>query len=195
MRRRESASTDDVLNWDVRVQLLRKPCSSAYHRCIFDIVAALSRTFCDDRDDMVMHRMVEITLVRGGEAPPLPDVWHRISFMTPTFSMRRIDRICIARHIYVPYIVYTFTRHIHDEWIHYTLPTAWTFVLHEYRASSVVCLPAVGSTVVVGGPIEWGFVDVFCDPTKSWEEWGRPGRPVVMVALQPLSSDIHDELP
>ena len=89
-----------------------------------------------------MHGMVEVTLVRGGEElmeDPTSEVAvrrrGRVSFIPSEFSIRRNVR-------------------------GYSLPTRWSYMLHEYGAySGPFCLPAVGSTVVMEEPIDWGSVE------------------------------------
>ena len=81
-----------------------------------------------------MHGMVEVTLVRGGEElmeDPTSEVAvrrrGRVSFIPSEFSIRRNVR-------------------------GYSLPTRWSYMLHEYGAySGPFCLPAVGSTGLCGG--------------------------------------------
>jgi len=100
-----------------------------------------------------MRGMIEFTLVRGGEES-LSEVAlrrrGRVSFIPSKFSIRR---------------------NAHG----YTLPTRWSFMLHEYGAySGPFRLPVVGCTAVMEAPIDWGSVEVLPAPSERCEASAAP---------------------
>jgi len=85
-----------------------------------------------------MCGIIEVTLVRGGEASVSEVALRRrrrVSFIPSEFSIRRKVR-------------------------GYTLPTRWSYMLHKYGAyRGPFRLPAVGCTAVMEVPIDWGSVE------------------------------------
>jgi len=145
--------TDDLLHWNVRIQLMCDPCPP-YHHQWMSPTASPSCLFCvSDRDEACMHGMIEVTLVRGGEKS-LSEValrrQGRVSFIPSEFSIRRNVR-------------------------GYTLPTRWSYMLHEYKAySSPFHLPEVGCTAVIEAPIDWGSVEALPAPSERCEASAAP---------------------
>jgi len=69
----------------------------------------------------------------------------------------------------------------------YSLPTRWSYMLHEYKAySGPFRLPAVGSTAIMEAPIDWGSVEALPAPPERCKSLvtSQPGRQVVMVIPQ-----------
>jgi len=145
--------TDDLLHWNVRIQLMRDPCPP-YHHWWMSPTASPSCLFCvSDRDEACMRGMIQVTLVQGAEES-LSEValWRRgrVSFIPSEFLIRRNVR-------------------------GYTLPTRWSYMLHEYGAySSLFHLPAVGCTAVMEAPIDWGSVEALPAPSERCEASAAP---------------------
>jgi len=159
--RRHRDPTADLLHWNARIQLLHDPCPPYHHRWISP-TASPSCLFCvSNSDEACMCGMVEVTLVWSGqESPgdPSSDVAvqqrGRVSFIPTEFSIRR---------------------NVHG----YSLPTGWSYMLHEYGAySGPFRLPAVGSTVVMEAPIDWGSVEALPAPSERCKSLvtSQPGR-------------------
>jgi len=150
--RRHRDPTADLLHWNVRIQLMHDPCPLYHHRWMSP-TASPSCLFCvSDSNEACMHGMVEVTLVRCGEESmedPSSEVvvWQRgrVSFIPSELSIRQNVR-------------------------GYSFPTRWSDMQHEYGAySSPFCLPAVGSTVVMESPIDWGSVEALPTPSERCE--------------------------
>jgi len=139
--RRHCDPTADLLQWNVHIQLMHDPCPPYHHRWM-----SPSFLFCvSDRDEACMRGMIEVTLVRGGEES-LSEVTlrrrGRVSFIPSEISIRRNAR-------------------------GYTLPTWWSYILHEYGAySGPFRLPTIGCTAVMEAPIDWGSVEALPTPSQ-----------------------------
>ena len=112
-----------------------------------------------------IHGMAEVTLVWGGEESLLEVTLRRrgrVSFIPSEFSIRQNVR-------------------------GYTLPTRWSYMLHEYGAySGPFRLPAVGCTAVMEAPIDWGSVEALPASSERCESLvtSQPGRQVARVIPQ-----------
>ena len=119
--------------------------------------------------------MVEVTLVPGGEeslGDPTSDVMvqrGQVSFTPSEFPIRQNMR-------------------------GYSLPSRWSYILHEYGAySGTFRLPTAGSTAVVEAPIDCGSVEALPDPSERCESLvtSQQGRQVVRVSPQWLTCGLR----
>jgi len=110
-----------------------------------------------------MSGMVEVTLVRCGEESQADVVVRqRVGFTSSEFPIRRNMR-------------------------GFTLPTWWSYMLHEYGAcSGTFRVPAAGSIAVVEAPIDWSSVEAIPAPSERCESLvtTQPGGQVVRVTPQ-----------
>jgi len=69
----------------------------------------------------------------------------------------------------------------------YTLPTPWSYMLHEYGAySGPIRLPAVGCTAIMEASIDWGSVKALPASSEKCESLvtSQPGRQAARVIPQ-----------
>jgi len=93
--RRHCDPTDDLLHWNVLIQLMRDPCPP-YHHQWMSPTASPSCLFCvSDRDEACMRGMIEVTLVWRAEESLSEIALRRrgqVSFIPSEFSIRRNAR-------------------------------------------------------------------------------------------------------